>query len=358
MTQKHWLSKGGSTMINVAINGYGRIGRNVLRAFYERPELKDRMRLVAINDLGSAEMNAHLTQFDTTHGRFAETVVVEGQDMLVGTDRIRILAERDPSQLPWGDLAVDIVFECTGLFTEREAARQHLVAGAKRVLVSAPGKGMDATVVYGINHASLTAADVIVSNASCTTNCLAPLAKPLYEAVGIDQGLMTTIHAYTNDQNLIDNYHKGSRRGRSAALNMVLTETGAAKAVVKAVPELEGKLTGNAIRVPIPNVSMAILNLTLDNATTKEELNEFLRDIALHSKLQNQISYTESPDAVSSDFVGTREAGVVDSNATIVSGNNVVLYLWYDNEFGYCCQVGRMVYKMAGVKYQYYPVEE
>jgi glyceraldehyde 3-phosphate dehydrogenase len=229
--------------------------------------------------------------------------------------------------------------------------------GAAKVILTAPGKGDIKNIVYGINDDQITPDDKIITAASCTTNAIAPVLKVVNDRFGISHGHVETVHAYTNDQNLIDNYHKGSRRGRSAALNMVLTETGAAKAVVKAVPELEGKLTGNAIRVPIPNVSMAILNLTLENATSKEEINEFLRDIALHSKLQNQISYTESPDAVSSDFVGTREAGVVDSNATIVSGNNVVLYLWYDNEFGYCCQVGRMVYKMAGVKYQYYPDE-
>ena len=203
-------------MINVAINGYGRIGRNILRAFYERPELNDKMQIVAINDLGSPDMNAHLTQFDTTHGHFHQPVSVEGPDMLVGTDRIRILSERDPSALPWGELSVDIVFECTGLFTERESARKHLSAGAKRVLVSAPGKGMDATVVYGINHTTLTDADVIVSNASCTTNCLAPIAKPLYDSVGIEQGLMTTIHAYTNDQNLSDVYHSDPYRARGS----------------------------------------------------------------------------------------------------------------------------------------------
>ena len=199
--------------------------------------------------------------------------------------------------------------------------------------------------------------DNIVTAASCTTNAIAPVLKVVNDKLGIEHGHIETVHAYTNDQNLIDNYHKKSRRGRSAALNMVLTDTGAAKAVVKVVPDLAGKLTGNAIRVPTPNVSMAIMNLTLRQETNKEKLNEFLRDIALHSKLQNQISYTQSQDAVSSDFVGTREAGIVDSNATIVNGKNCVLYLWYDNEFGYCCQVARMVYKMAGVSYQAYPVE-
>ena len=238
-------------MINIAINGYGRIGRNILRALYERPELRAKMQLVAINDLGSPEMNAHLTQFDTTHGRFSEAVSVDGQDMLVGTDRIRILAERDPSQLPWSELGIDIVLECTGLFTKRESARQHLSAGAKRVLVSAPGDSMDATVVYGINHATLTAADQIVSNASCTTNCLAPIAKPLHESVGIEQGLMTTIHAYTNDQNLADVYHSDAYRARAAAHSMIPTKTGAAAAIGLVMPELKGRLDGLAVSTDV-----------------------------------------------------------------------------------------------------------
>lgn len=229
--------------------------------------------------------------------------------------------------------------------------------GASKVLLTAPGKGDLKNIVYGINDHEMSADDTIITAASCTTNAIAPVLKVVNDEFGIVGGHIETVHAYTNDQNLIDNYHKGSRRGRSAALNMVLTETGAAKAVVKAVPELAGKLTGNAIRVPIPNVSMAIMTLSLERETTREELNEFLRQIALHSELQNQISYTESPDAVSSDFVGTREAGIVDSGATIVNGNHCVLYLWYDNEFGYCCQVGRMVYKMAGVTYQHYPLK-
>jgi glyceraldehyde 3-phosphate dehydrogenase len=245
------------------------------------------------------------------------------------------------------------------MWRDRAGLSRHLEAkGAAKVLLTAPGKGDMKNIVYGINDDQIAAEDTIITAASCTTNAIAPVLKVVNDRFGIVKGHVETVHAYTNDQNLIDNYHKGSRRGRSAVLNMVLTETGAAKAVVKAIPELEGKLTGNAIRVPIPNVSMAIMNLTLNKGTTREELNEFLRDIALHSKLQNQISYTESPDAVSSDFVGSREAGIVDSNATIVNDNHVVLYLWYDNEFGYCCQVGRMVYKMAGIVYQQYPLEE
>ena len=252
-----------------------------------------------------------------------------------------------------------MIIDNTGMWRDEAGLSRHLDAkGAAKVLLTAPGKGNMKNIVYGINDDQISADDTILTAASCTTNAIAPVLKVVNDRFGIVMGHVETVHAYTNDQNLIDNYHTGSRRGRSAALNMVLTETGAAKAVVKAIPELEGKLTGNAIRVPIPNVSMAIMNLTLEKGTTREELNEFLRDIALNSKLQNQISYTESPDAVSSDFVGSREAGIVDSNATIVNGNHVVLYLWYDNEFGYCCQVGRMVYKMAGIIYQQYPLEE
>jgi glyceraldehyde 3-phosphate dehydrogenase len=224
-------------------------------------------------------------------------------------------------------------------------------------MLTAPGKGNLKNIVYGINHDQISPDDTIITAASCTTNAIAPVLKVLNDKFGVVSGHVETVHAYTNDQNLIDNYHTGNRRGRSAALNMVLTETGAAKAVVKAVPELAGRLTGNAVRVPIPNVSMAILMLNLGTATSKVEINEFLRVLALHSPLQDQISYTQDPDAVSSDFVGSREAAIVDSTATIVDGNRCVLYLWYDNEFGYCNQVVRMVYKMAGVSYRVYPRE-
>ena len=279
------------------------------------------MRLVAINDLGSAEMNAHLTQFDTTHGRFAETVAVEGQDMLVGTDRIRILAERDPSQLPWGDLAVDIVFECTGLFTEREAARQHLIAGAKRVLVSAPGKGMDATVVYGINHTSLTAADVIVSNASCTTNCLAPIAKPLHEAVGIDQGLMTTIHAYTNDQNLSDVYHSDPYRARAAAHSMIPTKTGAAAAIGLVMPALQGRLDGLAVRVPTLNVSLVDLSFTASRSTSVDEINAIMMQAA-EADTAGVLAYNTQP-LVSIDFNHNAYSSNFDASHTRVQGRLV-----------------------------------
>jgi len=271
---------------------------------------------------------------------------------------IKVIYANSPEEIDYTahDINDALIIDNTGKWRDEEGLSLHLKSkGASKVILTAPGKGSLKNIVYGINDDQMSPDDKIITAASCTTNAIAPVLKVVNDRFGIRHGHVETVHAYTNDQNLIDNYHKGSRRGRSAALNMVLTETGAAKAVVKAVPELAGKLTGNAVRVPIPNVSMAIMNLSLSVSTTKEELNEFLRDIALHSNLQNQISYTQSPDAVSSDFVGTREAGIVDSNATIVQGNNCVLYLWYDNEFGYCCQVARMVYKMVGVNYQVYP---
>jgi glyceraldehyde 3-phosphate dehydrogenase len=352
---------------DVVLYGFGRIGRLMARLLIERTSNGEVMRLKAIvvrpGGEGDLDKRANLFTNDSVHGTFQGTLRVDHErNMLIANgNEIRVIYANSPEEINYNDYGIDdaLIIDNTGMWRDEAGLSRHLNAkGAAKVILTAPGKGEIKNIVYGINDDQITPDDKIITAASCTTNAIAPVLKVVNDRFGITHGHVETVHAYTNDQNLIDNYHKGSRRGRSAALNMVLTETGAAKAVVKAVPELEGKLTGNAIRVPIPNVSMAILNLTLDNATTKEELNEFLRDIALHSKLQNQISYTESPDAVSSDFVGPREAGVVDSNATIVSGNNVVLYLWYDNEFGYCCQVGRMVYKMAGVKYQYYPVEE
>jgi len=320
-------------MINVAINGYGRIGRNILRAFYERPDLNDKMQIVAINDLGSPDMNAHLTQFDTTHGHFHQPVSVEGPDMLVGTDRIRILSERDPSALPWGELSVDIVFECTGLFTERESARKHLSAGAKRVLVSAPGKGMDATVVYGINHTTLTDADVIVSNASCTTNCLAPIAKPLYDSVGIEQGLMTTIHAYTNDQNLSDVYHSDPYRARAAAHSMIPTKTGAAAAIGLVMPELKGQLDGLAVRVPTLNVSLVDLTFTASRSTSVDEINAIMLRAA-ESDQFGVLDFNTQP-LVSIDFNHNSYSSNFDANHTRVQDRLVKVLAWYDNEWGF-----------------------
>ena len=320
-------------MVNIAINGYGRIGRNILRAFYERPQLRETMRLVAINDLGSPEMNAHLTQFDTTHGRLGLPVSVEGEDMVVGNDRIRIVSERDPRQLPWAELEIDIVFECTGLFTERESARQHLAAGAKRVLVSAPGKSMDATVVYGINHTALTASDQIVSNASCTTNCLAPIAKPLHDSVGIEQGLMTTIHAYTNDQSLADVYHSDPYRARAAAHSMIPTKTGAAAAIGMVLPELKGRLDGLAVRVPTLNVSLVDLTFTAARSTSVEEINAVMLQAA-EADTAGVLGYNVQP-LVSIDFNHNSFSSNFDANHTRVQGKLVKVLAWYDNEWGF-----------------------
>lgn len=320
-------------MVNIAINGYGRIGRNILRAFYERPQLRETMRLVAINDLGSPEMNAHLTQFDTTHGRLGLPVSVEGEDMVVGNDRIRIVSERDPRQLPWAELEIDIVFECTGLFTERESARQHLAAGAKRVLVSAPGKSMDATVVYGINHTALTASDQIVSNASCTTNCLAPIAKPLHDSVGIEQGLMTTIHAYTNDQSLADVYHSDPYRARAAAHSMIPTKTGAAAAIGLVMPELKGRLDGLAVRVPTLNVSLVDLTFTAARSTSVEEINAVMLQAA-EADTAGVLGYNVQP-LVSIDFNHNSFSSNFDANHTRVQGKLVKVLAWYDNEWGF-----------------------
>lgn len=320
-------------MVNIAINGYGRIGRNILRAFYERPQLRETMRLVAINDLGSPEMNAHLTQFDTTHGRLGLPVSVEGEDMVVGNDRIRIVSERDPRQLPWAELEIDIVFECTGLFTERESARQHLAAGAKRVLLSAPGKSMDATVVYGINHTALTASDQIVSNASCTTNCLAPIAKPLHDSVGIEQGLMTTIHAYTNDQSLADVYHSDPYRARAAAHSMIPTKTGAAAAIGLVMPELKGRLDGLAVRVPTLNVSLVDLTFTAARSTSVEEINAVMLQAA-EADTAGVLGYNVQP-LVSIDFNHNSFSSNFDANHTRVQGKLVKVLAWYDNEWGF-----------------------
>lgn len=353
---------------HVVLYGFGRIGRLMARLLIERTSTAEIMQLKAIvvrpGGDGDLRKRASLFSNDSVHGAFQGTLRVdeENNTLIANGNEIKVIYANAPEDIDYTQYGIEdaLIIDNTGMWRDREGLSRHLKAkGTAKVILTAPGKGDDLkNIVYGINDDQITPDDAIITAASCTTNAIAPVLKVVNDKYGISKGHVETVHAYTNDQNLIDNYHKGSRRGRSAALNMVLTETGAAKAVVKAVPELAGKLTGNAIRVPIPNVSMAIMNLTLEKGTTREELNEFLRDIALHSKLQNQISYTESPDAVSSDFVGSREAGIVDSNATIVNDNHVVLYLWYDNEFGYCCQVGRMVYKMAGIIYQQYPLEE
>jgi len=349
---------------DVVLYGFGRIGRLMARLLVERTSTGEVMRLRAIvvrpgpeDDL---DKRASLFTHDSVHGTFQGTLRVDEENkcLIANGNPIQVIYANTPDEIDYTAYGIDdaLVIDNTGKWRDAEGLSSHLKAkGAAKVILTAPGKGDLKNIVYGINHEDINPEDAIVTAASCTTNAIAPVLKVVSDKYGIVHGHVETVHAYTNDQNLIDNYHKGKRRGRSAALNMVLTETGAAKAVVKVVPELGGKLTGNAVRVPIPNVSMAIMNLTLKTETSKEEINEFLRKIALHSPLQNQISYTNSPDAVSSDFVGTREACIVDSNATIVDGVNCVLYLWYDNEFGYCCQVARCVYKMAGVNYKQYP---
>jgi len=271
---------------------------------------------------------------------------------------IQSVSERDPGKLPWGDLGVDLVIESTGFFTNGEKAAAHIEAGAKKVIISAPATNEDKTLVLGVNAEEYDPSiHHVVSNASCTTNCVATMIKVLHDSFGVKHGLMTTVHAYTNDQNLQDNFHKKNRRGRSAPLNMVITETGATNAIVKLIPELQGKLTGNAIRVPTPNVSLAILNLTLGREVTVEEVNDFLRHASLHSGLQRQMEFTMSPEVVSSDFVSNRHACIVDGGATLGSENRVVLYVWYDNEFGYACQVIRVVQKWSGIRYPLIPAD-
>lgn len=319
--------------IRVAINGYGRIGRNILRAHYEGGKKHD-IEIVAINDLGNSKTNAHLTQYDTAHGRFPGEVSVDGDYMVVNGDRIRVLANRDPSALPWGELNVDVVLECTGFFTTKEAASAHLRGGAKKVIISAPGgKDVDATVVYGVNHGVLKASDTVISNASCTTNCLAPLVKPLHEKLGVVNGLMTTVHAYTNDQVLTDVYHSDLRRARSATQSMIPTKTGAAAAVGLVLPELNGKLDGFAIRVPTINVSIVDLSFIASRDTTVEEVNGILKEAA-EGPLKGILAYTDEP-LVSVDFNHNPASSTVDSLLTKVSGRLVKVSSWYDNEWGF-----------------------
>ncbi|WP_019919524.1 type I glyceraldehyde-3-phosphate dehydrogenase [Methyloversatilis discipulorum] len=321
--------------IKVAINGYGRIGRNVLRAHYEGGKRHD-IEIVAINDLGDPKTNAHLTQYDTAHGKFPGTVSVDGDYMVVNGDKIRVLANRNPAELPWGELGVDVVMECTGFFTTKEKASAHLKGGAKKVIISAPGgKDVDATVVYGVNHGVLKATDTVISNASCTTNCLAPLAKPLNDKIGIDTGLMTTIHAFTNDQVLTDVYHEDLRRARSATQSMIPTKTGAAAAVGLVLPELNGKLDGFAMRVPTINVSVVDLTFTAKRATTVDEVNAILK-AASEGELGGILGYNTLP-LVSIDFNHDPRSSVFDSTQTRVSadGKLVKVLSWYDNEWGF-----------------------
>src|SRR5512140_2115571 len=320
--------------IKVAINGYGRLGRNIVRALYEEGKKHD-IQIVAVNDLGNAQTNAHLTRYDTTHGKFPGTVAVEGDYMIVNGDKIRVCAVRNPAELPWKELGVDVVMECTGLFTSKEKASAHLKAGAKKVIISAPGgKDIDATVVYGVNHGVLKAAHTVISNASCTTNCLAPLVKALNDRIGVVNGLMTTIHSYTNDQVLTDVYHTDLRRARSATMSMIPTKTGAAAAVGLVLPELNGKLDGYAMRVPTINVSIVDLCFVARRATTVEEVNNAVKQAA-GAELKGILEYNKDP-LVSVDFNHNPASSVFDSTLTKVSeGTLVKVCSWYDNEWGF-----------------------
>ncbi len=319
--------------VRVAINGYGRIGRNTLRALYEGGKKHD-IEIVAINDLGDANTNAHLTQYDTAHGRFPGTVTVEGDYMVVNGDKIRVLANRNPAELPWGELKVDVVMECTGFFTTKEKASAHLKGGAKKVIISAPGgKDVDATIVYGVNHQILKASDTVISNASCTTNCLAPLVKPLSDKLGIVNGLMTTIHSYTNDQVLTDVYHEDLRRARSATHNMIPAKTGAAAAIGLVLPELNGKLDGFAIRVPTINVSLVDLSFIAERDTTVDEVNAIMKEAA-DGSLKGILAYNTAP-LVSVDFNHNPASSSFDATLTKVSGRLVKVSSWYDNEWGF-----------------------
>ena len=319
--------------IKVAINGYGRIGRNILRALYESGRTNE-IQIVAINDLGDAETNAHLTRYDTAHGKFPFEVEVSDGDLVVNGDRIKVLAERDPSKLPWKELGVDVVHESTGFFTSKEKASAHLSAGASKVIISAPGKDVDNTIVYGVNHGSLKSTDQVISNASCTTNCLAPLAKVLHEGVGIEHGLMTTIHAYTNDQVLTDVYHSDLRRARSATMSQIPTKTGAAAAVGLVLPELNGRLDGFSMRVPTINVSVVDLSFVASRATSIEEINSIVKAAAT-GDLKGVLAYNTRP-LVSIDFNHDPHSSVFDSTLTrVMEGTLVKVLSWYDNEWGF-----------------------
>ncbi|WOJ94236.1 glyceraldehyde-3-phosphate dehydrogenase [Congregibacter variabilis] len=351
--------------VDVVLYGFGRIGRLVARILIDKAAGGEAFRLRAIvvrkgsapNDL---EKRASLLRRDSVHGAFNGTIRVdeERQSFVANGNEVRVIYASSPDSIDYTDYGIDnaIIIDNTGVWRDEEGLSQHLKSkGAAKVILTAPGKGDIKNIVAGINNDDIAADDRIISAASCTTNAIVPPLKAIDDKFGILHGHVETVHAYTNDQNLIDNYHKADRRGRSAPLNMVITETGAAKAVAKVLPQLSGKLTGNAIRVPTPNVSMAILNLTLRDETDVETLNEYMRHMALHSTMRRQIDYSNSPEVVSSDFVGSRTACVYDAQATIVSGNQAVMYLWYDNEFGYSCQVYRVMERMAGVNYAVYP---
>ena len=318
--------------IKVAINGFGRIGRNVARAILERTDHD--IELVSINDLASAQANAMLFQRDSVHGSFSGTVEVDGNDLIINGKRIHVTAERDPASLPHAQYGIDIALECTGFFTDRASCEKHLAAGAKRVLISAPGKNVDLTVVFGVNHDKLSADHVVVSNASCTTNCLAPFAKVLNDAIGIERGLMTTIHAYTNDQKILDQIHEDPRRARAAGMSMIPTTTGAARAVGEVLPELKGKLDGSAIRVPTPNVSVVDLTFTPKRDTTKDEVNALLK-AASEGALKGVLGFSDEP-LVSIDYNGCANSSTIDSLETaVIDGKLVRVLSWYDNEWGF-----------------------
>ncbi|HUN71551.1 MAG TPA: type I glyceraldehyde-3-phosphate dehydrogenase [Steroidobacteraceae bacterium] len=321
--------------IKVGINGYGRIGRNVLRALYEGRRTGE-VQIVALNDLGDAKTNAHLTRYDTVHGRFDGEVKVDGDAMVVNGDRIKVLAERDPAKLPWGDLGVEYVFESTGLFTSKAKASAHLKGGAKRVIISAPGgEDVDATIVYGVNHNVLKSDFTVISNASCTTNCLVPVVKVLHDRIGVVNGIMTTIHSYTNDQVLTDVYHSDLRRARSATMSQIPTKTGAAAAVGLVLPELKGKLDGYSIRVPTINVSLVDLTFTAKRPTSAEEVNKLMREAAASGPLQGVLAYNDAP-LVSSDFNHDPHSSIFDATLTkIIDGTLVKVFAWYDNEWGF-----------------------
>jgi glyceraldehyde 3-phosphate dehydrogenase len=320
-------------MTKVAINGFGRIGRLVARAILERPDCG--LELVSVNDLADAKANAWLFKRDSVHGLFPGDVAAEGNDLVVNGKRIRVTAERDPAKLPHRELGVELALECTGFFTDREGGQKHIDAGAKRVLISAPAKGVDLTVVYGVNHDKLTAEHTIVSNASCTTNCLAPVAKVLNDSIGIERGLMTTVHAYTNDQKILDQIHSDLRRARAAAMSIIPTTTGAARAVGEVLPELKGKLDGSAIRVPVPDVSLVDLTFTPGRDTTRDEVNQILKAASESGPLAGILDYTDEP-LVSIDLMHTPASSTIDSLETaVIDGKLVRVVSWYDNEWGF-----------------------
>ena len=335
--------------VKVAINGYGRIGRNVLRALYESGRTHE-IQIVAVNDLGDAQTNAHLTQYDTAHGRFPHEVRVEGGNIVIGKDVIKVCAERDPAKLPWKELGVDVVLECTGLFTSKAKAAAHLAAGARKVIISAPGeKDVDGTFVYGVNHDTISAKHEVISNASCTTNCLAPLASVLHAKIGIEHGLMTTIHAYTNDQVLTDVFHKDLRRARSATMSQIPTKTGAAAAVGLVLPELNGKLDGFAMRVPTINVSVVDLCFVAKRATSKEEIDAVVKE-ASEGKLKGILGINHQP-LVSVDFNHDARSSIYDATQTRVMGGTLVKVLsWYDNEWGFSNRMLDMTLSLANAK--------